>query len=422
LANWKRISDPAPASSPPSRNYLSNPKAALDLLPAGPLREALAAGNYELLRESELRIARSLAAWFEGYWVRAYTEADVGALENPKDLKLAELKRQISSQATLFSRKSPRPTVSVCMIVRDNERTLERAIKSIIPVADEIVIVDTGSTDSTLEIARKYTDRIYHFDWIDDFAAARNEALKHATKDWILSIDSDEILDPTSVKVVHASVHDASCIYSPLQPTTGRPSQTFLVPRLFPRRAGMRWIYPLHEQILFDDWDPMAIPMTAFVILADGYIDRGPKSDRNLRIIERMKQGAPEERDLALAYETFERYRSDPHHPDTETLLKMATQALKDRPSGVARRTFMLLGSIYAQQQRWPELRSLVETADAHGFGGLWSKHALAKLSIQEDDLVAAVRFARAGMAFRDFEGPIAPMRAELAEIIRLHG
>ena len=65
-------------------------------------------------------------------------------------------------------------TISLCMIVRDEEQTLDRCLCSAAPIADEIVIVDTGSVDKTVEIAEKYTNRIYHFDWIDDFAAARN--------------------------------------------------------------------------------------------------------------------------------------------------------------------------------------------------------------------------------------------------------
>lgn len=85
--------------------------------------------------------------------------------------------------------------VSVCMIAKNEEQHIEECLKRLKPYHCEIVFVDTGSTDRTVEIAAKYTDKIYHFDWIDDFSAARNYALAQAENDWILSIDCDEYLE-----------------------------------------------------------------------------------------------------------------------------------------------------------------------------------------------------------------------------------
>lgn len=82
-------------------------------------------------------------------------------------------------------------TVSLCMIVRNEEKVLEKCLKSIVDLADEIVIVDTGSTDKTIEIAKKFVDQVYSFQWIDDFAAARNYAESLATCDYILRFDAD---------------------------------------------------------------------------------------------------------------------------------------------------------------------------------------------------------------------------------------
>ncbi|RKY56250.1 MAG: glycosyltransferase, partial [Candidatus Neomarinimicrobiota bacterium] len=86
--------------------------------------------------------------------------------------------------------------LTTAMIVRNEAAYLEECLRSIQSVSDQIVIVDTGSTDSTLEIARKYKADIYHFDWVDDFAAARNESLKYAKGNWVLCIDADERLEP----------------------------------------------------------------------------------------------------------------------------------------------------------------------------------------------------------------------------------
>jgi len=76
--------------------------------------------------------------------------------------------------------------ISLAMIVKNEEATLAHCLESVKPLVDEMVIVDTGSTDKTIEIAGSFGAKIYHFDWCDDFSAARNESLKHCTGDWVL--------------------------------------------------------------------------------------------------------------------------------------------------------------------------------------------------------------------------------------------
>lgn len=85
--------------------------------------------------------------------------------------------------------------ISLCMIVKDEENVLARCLDSIVDLVDEIVIVDTGSADDTKKIAEKYTDKIYDFEWIDDFSAARNFAFSHATMDYVMTMDADEVLE-----------------------------------------------------------------------------------------------------------------------------------------------------------------------------------------------------------------------------------
>jgi len=83
-------------------------------------------------------------------------------------------------------------TLSLCLIVKNEEKYLWRCLESLYKYVDEIIITDTGSTDKTLEIAKKYTDKIYHFKWIDDFSAARNYCQSYASWDYILWMDGDE--------------------------------------------------------------------------------------------------------------------------------------------------------------------------------------------------------------------------------------
>lgn len=88
--------------------------------------------------------------------------------------------------------------LSVCMIVKNEEKVLERCLESIHGIADEIIVVDTGSTDSTKDIALKYTEHVYDFEWVRDFAKARNFAASKASGEWILSMDADEYVDRDS--------------------------------------------------------------------------------------------------------------------------------------------------------------------------------------------------------------------------------
>ncbi|MBI2650619.1 glycosyltransferase [Candidatus Woesearchaeota archaeon] len=89
----------------------------------------------------------------------------------------------------------PNQTISLCMITKNEEKYLEQCLNGIKDIADEIIIVDTGSTDKTKEIAKKFNAKIFDFKWTDDFSAARNESISHAAKDWILVIDADEVIE-----------------------------------------------------------------------------------------------------------------------------------------------------------------------------------------------------------------------------------
>jgi tetratricopeptide (TPR) repeat protein/glycosyltransferase involved in cell wall biosynthesis len=96
------------------------------------------------------------------------------------------------------------PRLSLAMIVRDNRRTIRAALESIGPWVDELVVVDTGSTDETPRIAESLGARLFHFPWCDDFSAARNESLQHATGDWVFWMDSDDVIDEANGRNLQA--------------------------------------------------------------------------------------------------------------------------------------------------------------------------------------------------------------------------
>ena len=91
-------------------------------------------------------------------------------------------------------------TISLCMIVKNEEKILRRCLDSLKGIYDEAIIVDTGSTDSTKEIAKEYTDKVYDFVWVNDFSKARNFAMEKATCDYIYMADADEVLDEENRK------------------------------------------------------------------------------------------------------------------------------------------------------------------------------------------------------------------------------
>ncbi len=104
------------------------------------------------------------------------------------------------------AQKKEKPIVSIGLIVKNEEARLEKCLAAIKRVIDavpgEIVVVDTGSTDGTVEIAKKYTDKVYDFEWIDDFAAARNFGLSKCSGEWFMYLDADEVLDEDVTSLV----------------------------------------------------------------------------------------------------------------------------------------------------------------------------------------------------------------------------
>lgn len=148
-------------------------------------------------------------------------------------------------------------TISVCMIVKNEEKVLARCLDSLRPIADEIIIADTGSTDATKEIAARYTDKIYDFTWIDDFAAARNFVFSKATQDYIYSADADEVLDAENCKkflqlkqLLLPEIEMVQFLYTnQLQHNTTYNYDTEYRPKLYKRLREFVWEDPLHEAV-----------------------------------------------------------------------------------------------------------------------------------------------------------------------------
>ncbi|MEG3988101.1 tetratricopeptide repeat protein [Microcoleus sp. S28C3] len=141
--------------------------------------------------------------------------------------------------------------LTLCMIVKNEEATLSRTLDSVKGVVDEIVVVDTGSGDRTREVARGYGARVYDFEWCDDFAAARNECLKHAQGDWILVLDADEVLVPQILPQIKEGIQsDRLLLINLIRQEIGASQSPYsLVSRLFRNRPDIRFSRPYHAMV-----------------------------------------------------------------------------------------------------------------------------------------------------------------------------
>lgn len=179
-------------------------------------------------------------------------------------------------------------TISLCMIVKNEEAVLKRCLDSLYSVADEIIIVDTGSNDNTKNIAKQYTDKIFDFEWIDDFSAARNFAFSKAVMDYQMWIDADDILPEDQLKPfvdlkksLTPDIDMVTMKYHTSLDESGNPLVISTRERLLKRENNYKWQEAVHE----------CIPLSGNILNSDIHITHlKPKSNvpsvRNLKIYE----------------------------------------------------------------------------------------------------------------------------------------
>lgn len=180
-------------------------------------------------------------------------------------------------------------SVSLCMIVRDEEDVLARCLDSVKDVVDEIILVDTGSTDRTKEIAAQYTANIYSYTWTDDFSAARNFSFSKATQDYILWLDADDILLPEDAqafsKLKATLLPDTDMVmmkYHTSFDEDGNPVFSYYRERLVRANADFLWHGAVHEAIT-----PSGKILYSGIAVTHAKL-RPSDPDRNLRIFEKL--------------------------------------------------------------------------------------------------------------------------------------
>jgi len=185
----------------------------------------------------------------------------------------AEKVKALAGQGVSESAAKKESSLSVCMIIKNEAAHLAKCLKSVVPVADEVIVVDTGSTDHSKDIAAIFGAKVFDFEWVDDFAKAKNFAVSKASGEWILSLDADEVISPLDYDALRKLVGKTSSgavAYSIVtrnymnrvnalgwSPNDGKymneeagygwfPSEKV---RLFPNHAGIRFEYPVHEML-----------------------------------------------------------------------------------------------------------------------------------------------------------------------------
>ena len=198
--------------------------------------------------------------------------------------------------------------ISLCMIVKNERANLGRCLESVRNLANEMIVVDTGSTDGTQELARQHGARVIQATWENDFSLARNLAVVAARGRWILVLDADEFLLERDVTAIRTLVQKST-------PASGEPGMAFTLQnksssdggrtgmivslvRLFPNRADVRYEWPIHEQVA-TSLQRAGVPIvdTPIEIIHTGYTDptrNQEKQRRNLAILQAQVVGTKE--------------------------------------------------------------------------------------------------------------------------------
>ncbi len=180
-------------------------------------------------------------------------------------------------------------SLSLCMIVKNEEEVLERCLDCVKDITDEIIIVDTGSSDDTKNIAKRYTNHVYDFTWIDDFSAARNYSFSKATMDYIMWLDADDVIDEENqgkLKELIANLEQTIDMvylrYDVAFDANDHPTLCYYRERIFKRSNEYKWEGEIHE----------VIPANGYSIYEEITITHRKKrchdTRRNLKIFERM--------------------------------------------------------------------------------------------------------------------------------------
>jgi tetratricopeptide (TPR) repeat protein len=275
--------------------------------------------------------------------------------------------------------------ITLCTIVKDEERMLPGCLESVEGAVDRIVVVDTGSSDRPVAIAEAVGATVVHHRWADDFSAARNAALEHVRDGFVLVLDADERLAPRAAEALRATVaedrldcgrlplHDAASLEAPPQDVlsgAARHGAPLLLERLLRRTPDLRWDGVVHEHVT--QWalagkriGNVAAPIVHYGAIPALREERG-KSRRNLRLLERACRLEPDNAVFRtyLGYDLLHAGRGDQAlvvAGEAWDLLERAHAAGGPAPDAIS--TATLWAFLLLQRDRLDEARGVLDRA-----------------------------------------------------------
>ncbi len=198
--------------------------------------------------------------------------------------------------------------ISQCMIVKDEEENIERALSWGKEMMWEQIVVDTGSSDRTAELARAMGAKVFHFDWVDDFAAAKNYAIEQASGDWIVFLDADEYMEPDGAEKLPDTVKKAIALDFELVPIlcvqvgdSQVIDEAATQCRIFKNTPKIRYVNPIHEELLYNgsSIEGHVLDSVDLSVYHTGYqtevMEKKKKMERNIRILLKELEKNPED-------------------------------------------------------------------------------------------------------------------------------
>lgn len=251
------------------------------------------------------------------------------------------------------------------MIVRNEEQNLSECLDSVKNVVDEIIVIDTGSTDETVGIAESYGAQVEHFPWCDDFSKARNESIKYASGDWILWLDADERLLPESIPVLQDLLRPVKkpTLYKVHIRNIKEDGRTYTLSdahRLFSNHFGLEFTGRIHEQLVESARVKGGLERDTDVVLYHtGYGLTGEqkqeKFERNIALLQKMVKDNP--RDAYAHYKIGQQYglmdRLKPALEHYQLALKYEsfTQQMRASLFNVVAETYLKLNELSAARE-----------------------------------------------------------------------
>ena len=253
-------------------------------------------------------------------------------------------------------------TLSVCMIVKNEERILGRCLQSVKTAADQLIVADTGSSDSTADIARNFGAEIINVKWDDDFSAARNASIKNATGDWILWLDADDVVPPESIPLlcnIKKQKPDRVLGFIVRNQRPGNTGTEFVQARMFPNRPDLFFERRIHEQIMPSALRAGLIMENRPVIIEHhGYADPGilkSKARRNVKLLlEDYRAG---NNDPVMAVEIADSYTLLEEYREAEVWYQkvLAIPGCRQSFTNISSQALLGLGNICNRQKNFSQ-------------------------------------------------------------------